>query len=167
MASPATTATPSSWKRPRIAAASAGTMNSVYATGISGTIGAIRMPATAATAELIIQLTAAMRSGDSPLTYAPFSVSAAARVASPKRVKRNASASTKAMRRIVAANQSRSPGTRTSPNVYTLLGKMASTTIGVVPTRAAITCISTTITPNDATAFATDGAARSGRNTRP
>ena len=63
-------------------------MKSVYPIGVGGTIGAIRIPETAATAALIIQLAAAMRSGEMPLTKAPFSVSAAARVTSPKRVNR-------------------------------------------------------------------------------
>ena len=43
-------------------------------------MGAMRMPAIAATAALIIQFRAATRSGAMPLTSAPFSVSAAARV---------------------------------------------------------------------------------------
>ena len=63
-------------------------MNSVYEYGTSGVIGAIRMPARPATTALIIQFTAAMRSGEMWETYAPFSVSAAARVCSPNRVNR-------------------------------------------------------------------------------
>ncbi len=49
------------------AAARAGTMKRVYATGTSGTMGAMRMPASPATAELSIQLYAAIRSGETPL----------------------------------------------------------------------------------------------------
>jgi len=56
MPMPATTASTMPSNRARIAAASAGTMKSVYATGASGTIGAIRMPDSPAAAELSIQL---------------------------------------------------------------------------------------------------------------
>ena len=43
-------------------------------------MGAMRMPARPATAELIIQFEAAIRSGEIPLTKAPLSDSAAALV---------------------------------------------------------------------------------------
>ena len=58
--------------------------------------------------KLITQLTSAMRSGESPLTSAPTSVSAAALVASPKRVKRNSTVNTMPMTMIVPARKSRS-----------------------------------------------------------
>ena len=57
------------------------------------------------TTKLMIQLTSAMRSGESPLTSAPTSVSADARVARPKRVKRNSSVSTMPMPMIVAGQE--------------------------------------------------------------
>ena len=60
------------------------------------------------TTKLMIQLTRAMRSGERPLTSAPTSVSADARVARPKRVKRNRTVSTIPMPMMVAASHSRS-----------------------------------------------------------
>ncbi len=63
-------------------------MNKLKPVGVNGTSGAMRIPARPATIEPIIQLTAAIRSGEIPLTKAPFSVSAEARVCSPKRVNR-------------------------------------------------------------------------------
>ena len=58
------------------------------------------MPAITA---LIIQLSSAMRSGETPLTYAPVWVSAVARVSRPKRVKRKAAARTSARPTTVSA----------------------------------------------------------------
>ena len=63
-------------------------MNKVKPVGVSGTRGAMRIPARPATIELIIQLIAAIRSADMPLTNAPFSVSAEARVCNPNLVYR-------------------------------------------------------------------------------
>ena len=81
-------------KRPITPAASAGTTASVYALGVSGLIGAMRMPAAPATTALTIQLSSATRSGDTPLTTAPVGVSATALVSSPKRVHRYSTVST-------------------------------------------------------------------------
>ena len=53
-----------------------------------GTSGPIKIPARPATAPLMAQLARAMFSGESPVTKAPTSDSAEARVASPKRVNR-------------------------------------------------------------------------------
>ena len=75
----------------------------------------MRIPANPATAALMTQFRAAMRSGEIPLTNAPFSDSAAARVWSPNRVNRNASASVTVAARTVAANHIRSPETCTDP----------------------------------------------------
>ena len=88
IASPAPTATPRLLNPATIAAASAGTMKSVYEYGTSGVMGAIKMPAMPAMTALITQFTAAMRSGEMWETYAPFSLSAAARVCNPNRVNR-------------------------------------------------------------------------------
>ena len=60
------------------------------------------------TTKLMIQLTSAMRSGESPLTSAPTSVSAEARVARPKRVKRKSTVRTMPRPMIVPASHSRS-----------------------------------------------------------
>ena len=60
------------------------------------------------TTKLMIQLTSAMRSGERPLTSAPTSVSAEARVARPKRVKRKITVSTMPRAMIVPANHKRS-----------------------------------------------------------
>ena len=128
-------------------------------------MGAMRMPAIAATAALIIQLAAATRSGAMRLTSAPFSVSAAARVCSPKRVKRKASVITIAMPRTAAANHTRSLEIRMEPRVQTFVGRIASTDTGAVPSRCDMSPVITTMTPIDATALATAGAARNGRNT--
>ncbi len=119
----------------------------------------------AATAALIIQFKAATRSGAMPLTSAPFSVSAAARVCRPKRVKRKATVMAIAMPSTAAANHTRSLEIRTVPRVQTFVGRIASTDTGAVPSRCDMSPVMTTITPIDATALATAGAARNGRNT--
>lgn len=116
IARPAETAGPMALKLPTSAAASAGTMNRVYETGMSGTIGAIRMPDSPAIIVDSAQLAYAMRSGDRPVTSAPVSVSAAARVARPNRVSRNAAISATVSATMIAANHSRSCGIRRSPN---------------------------------------------------
>ena len=108
MPSPAVIAHPSEWNRPTTAAARAGTMNSVYVPGWRGTRGAISTPAMPHTTKLMIQLTSAMRSGESPLTSAPTSVSADARVARPKRVNRKTTVSTIPRPMMVPASSSRS-----------------------------------------------------------
>jgi hypothetical protein len=125
----------------------------------------MRIPDTPPTAALIIQLAAASRSGAMPLTYAPFSFSAAARVRSPNPVNRNAAASAAARMTTVIANHTRSLDTRTSPIIQTVVGKMGFTVTGLIPRRCDMTPVSTIITPIDATARATAGAVRSGRNT--
>jgi hypothetical protein len=65
-------------------------------------MGEMRMPARPAISELITQFATAIRFGDRPVTTAPFSVSAAARVASPNRVNRRPKASAAAITMIVA-----------------------------------------------------------------
>ena len=112
MTSAAATVTPILVKLPTSAAASAATMNSAYASGMSGTTGAISTPPTPAIMVLSTQFTSAMRCGDRPVTKAPFSDSAAALVARPNRVNLNQSVSAIAMTIMTAVNQSRSPGTR-------------------------------------------------------
>ena len=74
--------------RPTSAAASAGTMNSVYEVGSRLATGAIRMPAAPASTVAITQFCAAMRLAEMPVSAAPRAFSDPARVASPKRVKR-------------------------------------------------------------------------------
>ena len=98
-------------KLPTSAAASAGTMNIVYAIGLRGTIGAMRIPPSPAITDDRAQLLTAMRSGESPVTNAPFSDSAAASVATPNRVKWYTSATTVARATITTASQMRSVGT--------------------------------------------------------
>ncbi len=71
--------------------------------GVSGLMGAIRMPARPATAALIIQFTSATRSGDTPLTNAPVCDSAEARVTRPNRVKRKTRLSTTVTAMMVTA----------------------------------------------------------------
>ncbi len=63
-------------------------------------------------AVLSAQFTSAMRCGERPVTKAPFSDSAAALVARPKRVSRNQSPSATDTATMIAADHSRSPGTR-------------------------------------------------------
>ena len=85
---PTAAAIANDWKRATSTAASAGTMYSVYAVGSTVEIGAIRMPAAPARMVARIQLPPEVRSADRPITDAPVSFSATARVARPKRVKR-------------------------------------------------------------------------------
>ena len=124
---------PSEWKRPTTAAANAGTMNSVYVPGTSGTRGAMRMPAMPHTTKLMIQLTSAMRSGESPLTSAPISVSAEARVANPNRVNRKRTVSTMPMPMIVAARSNRSTEMSTPRKLTWFCGKIGLTRTTAVP----------------------------------
>ena len=74
--------------RPTRAAASAGTMNSVYEVGSRLATGAIRIPAAPARTVAITQFCAATRLAEMPVSAAPRAFSAPALVASPKRVKR-------------------------------------------------------------------------------
>jgi hypothetical protein len=112
---------------------------------------------------LSAQLTSAMRCGERPVTKAPFSDSAAARVARPKRVNRNHSVSTIDTTMMTAVNQSRSPGTRLPSMSYTWYGKIGVTETTDEPIPVASSAPITTMTPTEATAFAAAGAARSGR----
>ena len=165
IAKPPITTGPTRSKAPSSAVASAGTMKRVYWIGTNGTIGAIRMPAMPHTTALSIQLAAAIRSGDRPLISAPRSLSDAARVASPNRVKRVSAQTATATATTDAANQTRSLPTVTPASSYWSTGKMRCTGGGVVPRRMTMTPVMTTITPRDATALAVAEAARSGRNT--
>ena len=79
---------------------------------MSGTMGATSTPPTPAMTVLSAQFTSAMRCGERPVTKAPFSDSAAARVARPKRESRNQSPSAIESAMMTAADHSRSPGTR-------------------------------------------------------
>ena len=91
------------------------------------------MPAMPHTTKLMIQLTSAMRSGDSPLTSAPTSVSAEARVASPNRVKRKRTVSTIPMPMIVAASSNRSTEMSTPRKLMWFCGKIGFTRTTAVP----------------------------------
>jgi 3-oxoacyl-[acyl-carrier-protein] synthase III len=75
-------------------------------------MGATSTPPIPAMAVLSAQFTSAMRWGDRPVTKAPFSDSAAARVARPKRESRNHSPSAMDTAMMTAADHRRSPGTR-------------------------------------------------------
>ena len=72
--------------RPTSAAARAGTMNSEYEVGSRLATGAIRIPATPARTVAITQFWPAMRLAEIPVSAAPRSFSAPARVARPNRV---------------------------------------------------------------------------------
>ena len=75
---------------PRSAAARAGTMSSVTVNGSMKLLTeAARMPKAPVKTVDRTQFVPASRSGENPMSIAPFSFSAAARVASPKRMKRN------------------------------------------------------------------------------
>ena len=82
-------------------------------------------------------------------------------------MKRNIAASKSAKATTTSAIQTRSLDTRTPPIVQMCVGRIGSTLIGLTPSRCDMRLVSTTITPIDATAFATAGAVRSGRKTRP
>jgi hypothetical protein len=141
-------------------------MNSVYWIGSGGTIGAIRIPAAPATRALSVQLAAVTWSAAMPLTWAPFSLCATARLASPKRVNRPSAQTPTAIATTEAANHTLSLDAVTSPpRCHSPFGKIRSTGCGRVPSRWVITPAITTATPSEATALATGGAERSGRNT--
>ena len=67
---------------------------------------------------------------------------------------------------IVSAKYTRSWEMRTSPSVQAPLGRIGSARTPVGPTRIWNTAVRTSITPIDATALASGGADRAGRNTR-
>ena len=86
------------------------------------------------TTKLMIQLTSAMRSGERPLTSAPTSVSADARVARPKRVKRKRTVRTMPRPMIVPASSRRSVETSTPSHLTWFCGKIGLTSTTWVPT---------------------------------
>ena len=130
---------------------------------MSGTMGATSTPPTPAITVLSAQFTSAMRCGERPVTKAPFSDSAAARVARPKRESRNQSPSAIESAMMIAADHSRSPGTRLPSIWYVCAGKIGATVTADEPSCVASSACSTIMTPTEATAFAAAGAARSGR----
>ena len=142
-------------------------MSSVIVVGsIDALIVAARIPTAAASTAEIIQLTAASRSGERPIRTAPFSSSAAARVARPKRVNRYA-----AQRATVAATTSpaRISWSRAIDVPRRWTGRFSNS--GLTATacevkRSTTTDWSTSSSPTDATVLASGGAWRSGRNTR-
>ena len=74
-----------------------------------------------------------MRSGESPLTSAPTSVSAEARVARPKRVKRKRTVRTIPRPMMVAANKRRSTEISTPKRLMWFWGKIGLTSMTAVP----------------------------------
>ncbi len=163
----AATVTPNDVRPPTSAAPSAGTMSSVIVVGsIDALIVAARIPTAAASTAEIIQLTAASRSGERPIKTAPFSSSAAARVARPKRVNRYA-----AQRATVAATTSpaRISWSRAIDVPRRWTGRFSNS--GLTATacevkRSTTTDWSTSSSPTEATVLASGGAWRNGRNTR-
>ena len=93
--------------RPSRAAARAGTTSSGVVVGLMPEMGSMRITATPASTEARAQQTEPSRSGEIPTSRAPFSLPAAARVASPKRVKRNRAARATVTTRTRAASSSR------------------------------------------------------------
>ncbi len=79
--------------------------------GTTGESGAIRIPAAPTTAPASIQFNSAMRSGEMPLTYAPASFSATARVSRPNRVQRYSTVMTSVSPMTVRARYTRSDST--------------------------------------------------------
>jgi len=83
---PAAVVIPNDASPPSRAAARAGMTSRLVVVGSSPAMGSISNTATPASTDASIQLKAPTRSGDSPRSRAPFSLLAAARVVSPKRV---------------------------------------------------------------------------------
>src|SRR3978361_1761608 len=125
----------------------------------------MRMPANPDTAAESIQFNAATRVGEMRDTTAPFSDSAAARVANPKRVKRNKAVSTSASTTTVPANHRRSVWITVAPILNLERGKIFSTTNGLVPSRLTITSTRVSWMPIEATTLPTGGAGATGLNT--
>ncbi len=86
------------------------------------------------TTKLMIQFTSAMRSGESPLTRAPTSVSADARVARPNRVKRKTTVSTTPRPMMVLASSRRSTEMSMPRKPRWFWGKIGLTRSTWVPT---------------------------------
>ena len=106
-----------------------------------------------------------MRSGESPLTSAPTSVSAEARVAKPKRVNRKTTVSTTPRPMMVAASRSRSTEMLMPRKLTWFWGKIGLTRSTCVPTWYVTMAVNTPIRPMEATALATGRWLRSGRKT--
>lgn len=81
-------------RRPSSAAASAGITSRVVVVGLMPEIGSISTTATPPSTEATAQLIVPSRSGEIPSSRAPFSLPAAARVATPNRVNRKTAART-------------------------------------------------------------------------
>ncbi len=126
---------------------------------------AARIPKTAATTEANIQFPAARTFGEKPNNVAPFSSSAAARVANPNVVALYKIVRTRAVRRTMPASQKRSWGIRVPNIVSVSVGRIALTVSLEVPNRSRTRDCSSINTPTVATTFASSGAPRRGLKT--
>ena len=119
------------------------------------------------TSEAVTKLSPAKRSGEYPSRTAPFSFSAAARVARPNVVNLDQPHSTMPITITITASQRPSRGTVRSPAIVTgWRGRMGSTRIVVLSAnRRSTSDMKTIVNPTLATTLASAGAARSGRNT--
>ena len=133
MARPAAVVSPNERNPPSRAAARAGTINRLVVPGSSPAMGAMKITAAPASIEAIIQLMAASRTGECPSSTAPFSLSAAARVARPKRVRWNTTASTAVATATSPSSHSRSAGICTPATSMTVDGRIASGLANAAP----------------------------------
>ena len=155
-------------KLPSNAAASAATMRSDTVKGsMKLLIDAARMPNAPVSTVDRTQLVPASTSGENPSRTAPFSFSAAARVARPKRVKRKTAQRTAVTTTTMMASIRSSNGITRSPGKCTgslrMMGSMASAC--EVKRRVTIAC-SRMNKPTEATTLARGGAPRRGRKIR-
>ncbi len=173
IASPAMVVAANPFSPPSSAAAKAGTTNRLVSIGSSLLdIPAIAITASPASTDAIAQFRYPSRSGDKPVRTAPFSCSAAARVARPKRVNRNTSARPTATAIAIPASTKLAVGIVELPRWTTPSGSKEVSCNAAAPPPSAVTrnCMTDCRyrnTPNDATMRASGGAARRGRKTNP
>ncbi len=164
MPRPAAAAIPNEVRRASSAAASAGTTCRGSETESSWVIDAASTPTVPATTEASSVLAIDSWLADRPASIALTSFSEAARVASPKRLKRYRAASRIAITTTMPASRKRSSGTVAPSTCTTLVGRIDGCGFCVVPKASSIDAWAINSTPSDDTSLANGDALRSGRN---
>ncbi len=155
---PASAATTNDDIRPSSAAPSEEMSSTVNRLGVMPVMGATRMPTRPASTEASTQLTPAWKSALKPSSVENLSFSAEARVAMPKRVKRNSSHSATVPTTTVPASQNRSWPTLTPRKSTGSLGKIGSALLARDPKRSTTAACRKSMIPTEATTLASTGA---------
>ena len=126
-------------------------------------MGAISTPDSVASTVAMTQFWAAIRFADRPISAAPTSFSAPARVASPNREYRKAAARATAATITMPARYSWLIGTTTPASTKLPVGSTDGADVGVVPKLSTAMASSESITPTDAHTLVSGAARSSGR----